>query len=109
MKIIYNKFIPFKGFVAINLFGFIFARKEYKPLSTRVINHEAIHSAQMKELLYIGFYLLYLLEWITRVFISKNAYRNISFEREAYENETNSKYSSSRRRFGWTKYVFKRL
>ena len=29
-KIIYNKFIPFKGYVAINLFGIIFARKEYK-------------------------------------------------------------------------------
>lgn len=27
MKIIYNTFIPFKGFAAINLFGIIFARK----------------------------------------------------------------------------------
>lgn len=29
-KIIYNKLIPFKGYVAINLFGIIFARKEYE-------------------------------------------------------------------------------
>lgn len=32
MKIIYNKLIPFKGFIAINLFGIIFVRKEYKKL-----------------------------------------------------------------------------
>lgn len=32
MKVIYNNIIPFRGFTAINLFGFIFARKEYKPL-----------------------------------------------------------------------------
>jgi hypothetical protein len=41
MKIIYNKVIPFKGFKAINLFGFLFARK---PLSESDINHETIHT-----------------------------------------------------------------
>lgn len=41
MKIIYNKFIPFKGFVAINLFGILFVRKEYKSrINPIVINHE---------------------------------------------------------------------
>ena len=51
MKIIYNKLIPFKGFIAINLFGIIFARKEYKNCLYRsVINHENIHTAQMKEM-----------------------------------------------------------
>lgn len=47
MKVIYNSLIPFKGFSAINLFGIVFARKEYKELSQRVLNHEAIHTAQM--------------------------------------------------------------
>lgn len=39
MKIIYNKWIPFKGFCAINLFGVIFARKGCK-VTPRTINHE---------------------------------------------------------------------
>lgn len=43
--IIYNNIIPFKGFDAINLFGVIFARKEYGELSDKVINHEKIHTA----------------------------------------------------------------
>lgn len=58
MKIIYNKLIPFKGFIGINLFGIIFVRKEYKKrLYRSVINHENIHTAQMKEMLYIFFYI----------------------------------------------------
>ena len=48
MKIIYNKIIPFKGFLAINLFGFLFARKKLTEVN---INHEKIHTEQMKELL----------------------------------------------------------
>ena len=55
MKVIYNSLIPFKGFIAINLFGIVFARKEYKELSRRTLNHEAIHTAQMKEMLYVSF------------------------------------------------------
>ena len=45
MKIIYNKIIPFRGFIAINLFGILFAREE---LNAVTINHEKIHTAQMK-------------------------------------------------------------
>ena len=65
MKIVYNKFIPFKGFCAINLFGIIFARKGCK-VTPRTINHEKIHTAQMRELGYIGFYVLYFLEWLRK-------------------------------------------
>lgn len=108
MKIIYNRFIPFKGFSAINLFGFVFARKEYAPLSARTINHEAIHTAQIKELLYIFFYILYVLEWLFRLVqyrSRRKAYRNISFEREAYENEHNTDYVKERRYFSFLSYI----
>ena len=58
MKIIYNKIIPFKGYLAINLFGIIFVRKEYKNyINKTIINHEQIHTEQMKELGYIFFYI----------------------------------------------------
>lgn len=50
MKIIYNNIIPFKGFLAINLFGVLFVRGTYRDLSATVLNHEKIHTAQMKEL-----------------------------------------------------------
>lgn len=46
MKIIYNNIIPFKGFAAINLFGVLFVRNDYKlQVSDRMINHESIHTA----------------------------------------------------------------
>lgn len=48
MKIVRNHFIPFKGFMAVNLFGILFVRKEAELTST-VINHEYIHTAQMKD------------------------------------------------------------
>ena len=40
-------------FYAINLFGMIIT---YEKLSKEELNHERIHSAQQKELLYIPFY-----------------------------------------------------
>lgn len=103
MKVLYNKLLPFKGFAAINMFGVILARKEHRQLSPVMLNHEAIHTAQMRELLYAGFYLLYTGEWLGRLLMrlwtKKNAYRNISFEREAYSNAGNMDYLKTRRPF----------
>lgn len=98
-KIIRNKIIPFKNFGAINLFGIIFA-KPWMDMSEIKINHEAIHTSQMKELLYIPFYIVYTLEWLWRLVFQKgNAYKNLSFEKEAYENESNLNYLKNRKRF----------
>ena len=54
MKVIYNKIIPFKGYKAITIWPFIFARKK---LSEIDINHEKIHLAQQLELLNLKFLL----------------------------------------------------
>jgi len=106
MKIIINSIIPFKGFTAINLFGIIFCRPEYAPLANITLNHEAIHTKQMKELLYLFFYLLYGLEWFVKLFFyGKNSYRNISFEREAYSHAQNFDYLSKRKPFAWIKLI----
>lgn len=106
MKVIYNNIIPFRGFTAINLFGFIFARKECEPLSKRTLNHEAIHTAQMKELLYVGFYLWYVIEWLVKLFIyGKQAYRNISFEREAYTYDAYEGYLTIRKPYKWIQLI----
>lgn len=108
MKVIYNNLIPFRGFAAINLFGVVFARKEYKPLSNRTLRHEAIHTAQMRGLGYLGFYILYLLEWLYRLpkqcRTGQSAYRNISFEKEAYKKQDRKTYLSYRKPFAqWRK------
>lgn len=106
MKVIYNNIIPFRGFTAINLFGVIFARKECEPLSKRTLNHEAIHTEQMKELLYVGFYIWYVVEWLVKLCIyGKEAYRNVSFEREAYQYDRYADYVQFRKKYNWIKYL----
>lgn len=104
MRIIYNNIIPFRGFKAINLFGVLFVRKGCK-MSDTDLSHEAIHSAQMKEMWYIFFYLWYLIEWLVRLFKKGNAYHNISFEREAYSNQSWLIYPSIRQPFSWLDYL----
>lgn len=124
MKIIYNNFIPFDGYTAMNLFGVLFSR--VKNLSKRTINHEAIHTEQIKEMFVVGliiiaslilfcnisfwwlllspatFYIFYIIEWFIRLFINgSKAYRNISFEKEAYGNDDNLDYLNNRKLFAW--------
>ena len=106
MKLIYNNLIPFKGYKAINLFGILFVRKGCVMFASD-INHEAIHTAQMKEMLYIFFYLWYIIEWVIRLFMKGNAYRNISFEREAYANQNNQSYLNTRKRYAWLNFLRK--
>jgi len=109
IMIIYNSLIPFRGFVCINLCGVLFVRRELKDkLTPSVINHEAIHTEQIYELFVVGFYVWYLLEWIIRLIQyrdSHKAYRNISFEREAYDNEHDEDYIFKRRLFNFIKYI----
>lgn len=101
MKVIYNNIIPFKGFKAINLFGILFARKVLDPID---INHEAIHTKQMKELLYIFFYIWYIIEWMILVIKygdSRKAYKNIRFEKEAYKHESDFEYLKNRKHYNY--------
>ena len=106
MRVIYNKYIPFKPFTAINLFGFVFARKEEKPLSKNTVYHENIHTEQMKEMLYVFFYLWYFIEWIAKIpKYGKAAYYNISFEREAYRHDRYADYVQFRKKYNWIKHL----
>ena len=90
----------------MNLFGILFVRKEYKgKIGARTFNHESIHTAQMRELLYLGFYLVYAIEWCVRLFMHGNAYRNLSFEREAYSNEHATEYLKKRKHFEFLQYM----
>ena len=112
MKIIYSKYFPFKPYKAITLLKWIVVREDVKEYFTAEdYNHECIHYAQEKELLYIGFYILYIIEFLITLlycFNWHNAYRRISFEREAYKNQSNLNYLQHRKRFAWKKLIIKR-
>lgn len=103
MKIVRNNIIPFKGYKAMNLFGILFVRKN-AVITDVDMNHECIHTAQMKEMLYIPFYIWYVIEWLLRLIVclnTKEAYRKIGFEKEAYNHEHDMKYLSCRKHYSW--------
>lgn len=110
MKKVYNNFIPFKGFIAMYFCGFLFIRNEYKhKLTKQVENHEAIHDKQAKRLLFLFFYLWYIIEYFLRLpfykFESNEAYKNISFEREAYTNMNNFNYVNEMTYWSFVKFL----
>ncbi|MFD1062111.1 hypothetical protein ACFQ1Q_02540 [Winogradskyella litorisediminis] len=97
--ILISKYIVPKGYTGLTLFPFIFLKRKELLLNKILVNHEKIHLRQQLELLIIPFYLLYIIEFIIR-YLKLNdwqqAYRSISFEREAYKNDTNLKYLKNR-------------
>lgn len=104
MIIIHNRLIPFKKYEAINLFGILFCRKHAR-ITPEVILHERIHTRQMWELLIVGFYLWYVVEWLVRLPMKGRAYSNISMEREAYANMHDANYLRHRKPYAWMRYL----
>ena len=120
-KIVYSdKFLNniglFMKIGGITLYPFIVLREYYQNKGDywlkkreRIVLHESIHIEQQKELLVIPFYIIYILEWLIKLTIyGKKAYYNISFEREAYDNEFNKDYLAKRKRYAWIKLIFKK-
>jgi fatty acid desaturase len=132
MIIVRSDTIPFRGFIAITLWPFIFVRRQaWAKFTNDVIRHERIHGRQQVELLAVGaviaavlalcgagwwsllalplFLWCYVLEWLLLSIhfgSTRNAYRAISFEREAYDNELNADYLKERKPFAWLRYLF---
>lgn len=94
----------------VNIFGILFVRRKNAERVTPInINHERIHTAQMKELWFVLFYLYYLVEWLYLYLVwrdSKWAYMNVSFEREAYKYQGDLEYLKRRHNFAWVKYSY---
>lgn len=80
------------------LFPFIFVRGG-KLLTATTLNHEKIHFAQQKEMLVVFFYLWYFIEWIFK------GYKNISLEKEAYDNQDDLLYLETRKHYNWIKWL----
>lgn len=107
MKIVRCSWFPPKGYKAITLFKWIVVRGN-AVMRQEDINHEEIHYRQCCEMLIVFFYLWYVLEFLFRLIQYrswKQAYRNISFEREAYENMSYVGYAKVRKFWRWTYYL----
>ncbi len=99
------KGVPLKKIQGITLFPFIIVRSK-KP-SKVLINHEKIHIRQQLELLILPFYIWYVGEWLYHYIRCRHfwrAYRQISFEREAYDNEEDFEYLKKRKFWSFLEY-----
>ncbi|CAL2056747.1 hypothetical protein [Tenacibaculum sp. 190524A05c] len=103
-----SKYIVPKGYVGITLYPFIFLKNKELKENEVLVNHEKIHLRQQRELLVIFFYLFYVVEWMVKLIQFRNAYLayiNLSFEREAYQNESNLNYLKSRKLYRFFNYL----
>lgn len=105
--IVFKYFLP-KGYRGMTLFPFVFLADAADKKAVVFVNHERIHLRQQLELLIVFFYVWYLLEYLARLLFMKDrkkAYRAISFEREAYENEKDLGYLKARSFWRFLRYV----
>ncbi len=108
MFVIVSRYLIPKGFRGITLFPFIVVSEYDLKQNSVIINHEKIHIQQQIELLILPFFLWcgveFLIKWI--VYKDKNlAYRNISFEKEAYANEIELTYLKQRHFWSFLKFI----
>ena len=106
MKIIYLNWLP-KRVNGGSFYPFIFLNSRIRNTDKGqvVLNHEKIHYEQQKELLVVFFYLLYALNFVYNLFRYKfnlyTSYKQVLFEREAFDNEDFLHYPETRDRNGW--------
>lgn len=130
MILIRTNILPF-GTKLMTIWPFIFTHKETK-VDDIDIRHEEIHGGQQKEMLVIGgalaiilvvcgcgwwsllalplFFYWYGVEWFIKCICYRNAhtaYKNIGFEREAYNNQSDIIYLYGRKPFAWFDYILK--
>ncbi len=106
MILVFKHFF-YKNYVGLSLWPFIFLKNNDLKEDIVLINHERIHLRQQQELLIVFFYIFYFMEWVVRCmlyFDTYKAYQNMSFEKEAYNNEKNLAYLKERKPFSFIKY-----
>lgn len=105
MKVIVLKRWPLSRHTIGITLGVVFAQRR---LSKVELQHEYIHVLQQREMLWLPFFLWYVVEWLVRFVQYRSrelAYRNISFEREAYSCQHDAAYPQHRRRYAWWQYL----
>ncbi|HEX9979671.1 MAG TPA: hypothetical protein VGB50_03805 [Flavobacterium sp.] len=99
MFLIVSRLLIPKGFRGITLYPFIIIGTDTDRNNKLLVDHERIHIRQQGELLVVFFFIWYGIEFLLRLIRYRDrnkAYRNISFEREAYSNEKDPGYLKSR-------------
>lgn len=107
MILVSKRMVP-KGFVGVTLYPFIFLKRKDLKYNAELVNHEKIHLEQQRELFIIFFFLFYFIEWFIKFLKYKDklkAYKNLSFEREAYLNENNLYYIEKRKFWAFLNYL----
>jgi len=107
MILIFKHIIP-SNYCGLTIYPFIFLRDKQLILDKILINHEKIHLKQQVELLWFFFFIWYSVEYLIRFLQFRNhqkAYKNISFEKEAYNNEYNLDYLNTRKPFSFLKFL----
>jgi hypothetical protein len=108
MFLIVNKYLIPKGYRGLTAFTFVLVKYKSDKDNLIFVNHEKIHLRQQLELLVLPFFKLYILEYFVRLIQYRNrylAYLNISFEREAYDKESDMAYLRKRSFFSFMKYI----
>ena len=108
MFYVVSKYLLRRGFVGVTLYPFVVMRSASLRDDEVFINHERIHLRQQRELLILPFFLWYGVEFLVRWMQYGHrytAYRNISFEREAYHQEANLGYLKKRSFWKFLKYL----
>lgn len=108
MFLIISKYLIPKGYRGLTLFPFVIIKDFLDKENKVLLNHEKIHIRQQLELLIVPFFVLYFLEFLLRLIQFKDrnkAYRNISFEREAYANEKDLEYLKKRPFWKFRNYI----
>jgi len=107
MLIIFPQLIA-KSFCAVTIYPFVFLKNEQSKRDYVLLNHEYIHLRQQKELFWLVFFIWYGLEYLVKLLYYRNAYlayKNISFEREAYYYENDLDYLKNRTAFSFMKFI----
>ena len=133
-KIRYNSWIAnnllFKGYSTITLAAWVCTKWSKEEMLQSTKNHECTHARQWCEcmlasgviiwvlmlvfgispwwfvLAFLMFYILYVLEWLVKLcFYGTDAYKNISFEKEANAGESDETYLENSGYFEWVKYI----
>ena len=130
---IFNNILPLSGYKMMTLWPLLFVRKKAWDnglIRDKDMIHEEIHGCQQREMLLAGilfatalttvgcgwwslfalpmFFYWYGIEWLIRAIIygdTDTAYRNISFEREAYFNQYDTDYPVSRSPLSFLRYL----
>ena len=106
--ILVSKYMVPKGYIGISLFPFVFVKDAAIKNDKRFVNHEKIHLRQQLELLVLPFFVWYVVEFIIRYVQYKKwslAYRAISFEREAYAQDSCFDYLENRTFWSFMRYL----